>query len=401
MSNNTNKNFLSIWSPLKVFNFRIFWAGMSLSTIAFWMQNIIATSLMISWTNGDALMLSFVQTALFLPAMVLSLPFGILADIIDRRKFLIFSQLWMMLPPILISVLVFTKLESPILLLLATAMLSIGNAMKLPCQSAFLVSLTEKKLMSYSIALNSMSVNGGRVIGPAMAGFLLPILGPSSLLAANSLVYFIYIIILIRLHSKLKKIKLSQPELLKKVSEIINYTSQTKTYKMILLRGGLYFCTWSTILGVIPLILEDPKDFGFLYGLFGTGAVLGASLYGILSNLFSKTTGINIGICLHGLILYFLSSTEIFFILGLMMLLMGVTSFFIMTSLQVSAQIKFPDEIRGRGLALITTVFMGATALSSPFWGYLTNFLSPHTTLKLASLFAIFFALTLSRNKIS
>ena len=164
---------------------------MSLSTITFWMQNIIATSLMISWTNGDALMLSFVQTALFLPAMVLSLPFGILADIIDRRKFLIFSQLWMMLPPILISVLVFTKLEIPILLLLATAMLSIGNAMKLPCQSAFLVSLTEKKLMSYSIALNSMSVNGGRVIGPAMAGFLLPILGPSSLLAANSLVYFI------------------------------------------------------------------------------------------------------------------------------------------------------------------------------------------------------------------
>ena len=83
------------------------------------------------------------------------------------------------------------------------------------------------------------------------------------------------------------------------------------------------------------------------------------------------------------------------------MLLMGITSFFVMTSLQVSAQQKFPDEIRGRGLALITTVFMGATALSSPFWGYITNFVTPSTTLKIASFFAIFFALFLSNKKIS
>ena len=190
MSNICDKTQLSIWSPLKIFDFRIFWAGMSLSTIAFWMQNIIATSLMISWTNSDALMLSLVQTALFLPAMLLSLPFGILADIFDRRKFLIFSQLWMMIPPLIISLLVLTDTRSPIALLTATAMLSIGNAMKLPCQSAYLVSLTSKSLMPFSIALNSMSVNGGRVIGPAMAGFLLPIIGAAFLLIANSFVYF-------------------------------------------------------------------------------------------------------------------------------------------------------------------------------------------------------------------
>ena len=401
MSNIYDKQSLSIWSPLKIFDFRIFWAGMSLSTIAFWMQNIIVTSLMIKWTDSDALMLSFVQTALFLPAMLLSLPFGILADIVDRRKFLIFSQLWMMLPPLIISALALTDTKSPIALLTATAMLSVGNAMKLPCQSAYLVSLTNKELMPFSIALNSMSVNGGRVIGPATAGFLMPILGATSLLIANSFVYFIYIIILLNLPSKFKIIKLTYPQIIKKIEGIITYSTQEKTYRIILLRGGLYFCTWSTILGIIPLILKDPKDFGFLYGLFGTGAVVGASLYGILSNLTSKTTGINIGICLHGVILLLLSLTNNIFLLGCLMLLMGITSFFVMTSLQVSAQQKFPDEIRGRGLALITTVFMGATALSSPFWGYLTNFVTPSTTLKIASFFAIFFALFLSNKKIS
>lgn len=401
MSNICDKTQLSIWSPLKIFDFRIFWAGMSLSTIAFWMQNIIATSLMISWTNSDALMLSFVQTALFLPAMLLSLPFGILADIFDRRKFLIFSQLWMMIPPLIISLLVLTDTRSPIALLTATAMLSIGNAMKLPCQSAYLVSLTSKSLMPFSIALNSMSVNGGRVIGPAMAGFLLPIIGAAFLLIANSFVYFFYIVILLNLPSKFSIIKLTYPQILNKIEGIITYSSKEKTYRIILLRGGLYFCTWSTILGIIPLMLEDPKDFGFLYGLFGTGAVIGASLYGILSNLTSKTNGINIGICLHGIILLLLSLTQNIFSLGCLMILMGATSFFVMTSLQVSAQQKFPDEIRGRGLALITTVFMGATALSSPFWGYIASFTTPSTTLKIASFFAIFFALFLSKKKIS
>jgi len=246
-----------------------------------------------------------------------------------------------------------------------------------------------------------MSVNGGRVIGPAAAGFFLPIIGPSFLLVANSFTYFIYIIILAKLPSNLKQIKLSQQEFFNKVNEIITYTSKSENYKIILLRGGLYFCTWSTILGVVPLILENPEDFGFLYGLFGAGAVLGASLYGLLSNFCSRTNGINVAICLHGLILFLISSIKIFVIMGFLMLLMGLTSFFIMTSLQVSAQIKFPDEIRGRGLALITTVFMGATALSSPFWGYLANIFSPDATLKFASIFAIFFTLLLSRKEIS
>ena len=92
MSEETQREPQSIWSPLSVPHFRFFWYGMCLSTAAFWMQNIAVTWLMRDWTNGDAVMVSLVQTALFLPVMLLSLIAGTLADMFDRRRFLIFSQ---------------------------------------------------------------------------------------------------------------------------------------------------------------------------------------------------------------------------------------------------------------------------------------------------------------------
>jgi predicted MFS family arabinose efflux permease len=71
------------------------------------------------------------------------------------------------------------------------------------------------------------------------------------------------------------------------------------------------------------------------------------------------------------------------------MALIGVCSFFVMTTLQVSIQLQLPDELRGRALALMTTVFMAGTALSSPVWGVLVDLLDSRRVLFGAAVFSL------------
>ncbi|NKB42715.1 MAG: MFS transporter [Alphaproteobacteria bacterium] len=391
---------VSTWSPLAVPRFRAFWIGMSLSTTAFWMQNIAVTWLMRDWTDGDPVMISLVQTALFLPVMLLSLPAGTIADMFDRRKFLIFSQIWMSLAPLAIAALAVLEIRSPMALLACTVLLAIGNSMKLPSQSALLPSLVDKDHLPFAISLNSMAVNGGRIIGPAFAGALLPIIGAMALFLANSGIYLLYVLILMGFPPVAKKSVGDKPSFVKGLIDLRAWVQATSSYSAILLRGGLYFCVWSTVLAIVPLIAKDAAEFGTLYGLFGFGAIAGASLYGSLSKVAARSTAVTGAILLHALCIGLLSIAGSFAVMAALMAVIGVASFFIMTTFQVSAQLQLPDAIRGRGLALMTTVFMGATALSSPVWGFIAEAQSASSALQIASGFSILCALAFAQRKI-
>lgn len=390
----------SVWSPLGVPRFRAFWIGMSLSTTAFWMQNIAVTWLMRDWTEGDPVMISLVQTALFLPVMLLSLPAGAIADMFDRKTFLIISQVWMMSAPLAIVVLVLFGVHSPYALLAVTALLAIGNAMKLPTQSALIPSLIDKSRLPFAISLNSMAVNGGRIVGPAIAGALLPLIGAMTLFLGNSLIYLLYVGILVKLPPIEAQPGKPKVRFISGLVDLRRFVQTTPPYRMILIRGGLYFCVWSTVLAIVPLLVENAAAFGVLYGLFGLGAIVGASLYAHLSKIASRSASLTGAIILHALCIGSLSIADNFVIQAALMAMIGVASFFTMTTLQVSTQMQVPDQIRGRGIALMTTVFMGGTALSSPVWGLIAETYSPTTALQIAAGFSLICALVFARAKI-
>jgi len=352
------------------------------------------------WSGGDPVLVSLVQTALFLPLMVLSLPAGVISDMFDRRRLLIYSQVWMMVAPLGLAILLLLGIESPSALLATTLLLAIGNALKLPSQSALMPALIDKQRLPMAVGLTSMAVNGGRIIGPTLAGALLPLIGAVVLFLGNSILYLLYVAILLNLPNPPERAPSPKNGLLDGLKDLAGYASKTPTYRNILLRGGLYFCAWSTVLALVPLLASDAESFGILYGTFGLGAVIGAAFYGKLSTLARRNTAITIGIAGHGIALVLLSLTPSFWIMTVLMALIGVGSFFVMTTLQVCAQSQLPDEMRGRGLALMTTVFMGATAISSPIWGGLAAIYSPHSVLTGAATMSAVAAMTLHSRKI-
>ena len=390
----------TVWSPLAMPAFRAFWVGMSLSTAAFWMQNIAVTWLMKDWSDGDPVLVSLVQTALFLPVMLLSLPAGAISDMFDRRRLLIYSQIWMMAAPLGLAALALFDIRSPAALLLTTLLLAVGNALKLPSQAALMPSLIDKSRLPMAVGLTSMAVNGGRIVGPALAGLFLPIVGAVALFIGNSALYLLYIVVLMLLPRNIEPLGKPKVDFGGGLKALVHFVTQTRTYAHILIRGGLYFCAWSTVLAVVPLMTASPEAFGTLYGVFGLGAVVGASFYGRLNALANRNTAITIGIVGHGICLGCLSLAAEYWMMTTLMALIGAASFFVMTTFQVSAQTQLPDNMRGRGLALMTTIFMGATALSSPVWGSLSSVFSPRTTLATAAIVSVMCALALHARKI-
>ena len=275
----------------------------------------------------------------------------------------------MMMAPLMIAGLVLQGIRNPWALLGATLLLAVGNAMKLPSQAALIPSLIDKERLPFAISLNSMAVNGGRIVGPAIAGGLLPLIGGFALFIANSAVYLIYIVILAFLPRSSTRSANSKRSFSESLRDLFAFVGQSRSYRAILWRGGLYFCVWSTVLAVVPLITEEASEFGFLYGLFGAGAVFGASLYGHLSRFATRSLSLTVAIIFHAVCIGLLAFGNTLTVLSALMALIGFGSFFIMTTLQVSAQLQLPDELRGRGLAPDDNCFHGGDRLIKPNLG--------------------------------
>src|SRR5438105_2559948 len=157
----------SAWAPLSHPVFRALWIASLVSNIGTWMQNVGAAWAMTS-LSPSPLMVALVQSATSLPVFVVGLPAGAVADIVDRRRLLLVTQTWMLAAAALLAVLAFVDLVTPTTLLVLTFALGIGAAMNAPTWQAITPELVPRSELTRAVALNSLPINIGRAIGPAV-----------------------------------------------------------------------------------------------------------------------------------------------------------------------------------------------------------------------------------------
>ena len=177
---------VSPWQPLSQPVFRMLWIATVVSNVGSWMSDVGINWSMLT-LSADPLDIALVQAASSLPMFLFALPSGVMADIVDRRKYLLFSQLWVFIAAAGLTVLSFTGHVTPTVLLLATFLLSVGAAMSSPPFQAIVPDLVSKPELGSAVALNSLGVNISRAIGPALGGFLLSLAGPWMVFALNAL----------------------------------------------------------------------------------------------------------------------------------------------------------------------------------------------------------------------
>src|SRR5437870_13351722 len=178
----------SAWSPLKNALFRSLWIATIVSNIGTWMQDVGAGWLMTSLSTSPALV-ALIEAADSFPLMLLALPAGALADIIDRRRLLIAIQVYLLVVAGMLGILTLLDLTTAWVLLGFVFALGVGSAMMMPAWSAIVPDLVRTDELSSAVALNSVAINASRAIGPSIAGVLVAAVGPWLVFILNALSY--------------------------------------------------------------------------------------------------------------------------------------------------------------------------------------------------------------------
>ena len=182
------------WRALRHRNFRILYASAILTNIGTWAQRVAQDWLVLELTNNNGTYLGIVTALQFLPVMLLSLQGGVLADKVDKRKALIITNLGSGISALILGVSVITDVVTINHVYILAIMLGIFSALDAPIRSSFSVEVVGKNDLTNAMGLNSANFHFGRLVGPAISGFLIAAFGTGPSFIINAISFFVVMI---------------------------------------------------------------------------------------------------------------------------------------------------------------------------------------------------------------
>jgi MFS family permease len=193
----SNPGSASLWRPLRSSIFRNLLIADVVSDVGTFMQSVGAAWLMVS-LNGGPMYVALTQTASALPFFILALPAGAIGDIVDRRKVILLTEIWMVVVALVLAVMTIAGKMSPVLLLILTFALSAGDAFETPTWRAVLPELVQKEDLPAASALNGIEFDFARAVGRALAGFVIAFAGIGTAFLLNTLSFLGVILVVAR-----------------------------------------------------------------------------------------------------------------------------------------------------------------------------------------------------------
>lgn len=367
----------SPWGALKHRTFCWLWLASIASNIGTWMHEVGAGWLMTS-LSSNPMHVALVQVAGSAPMFLLALPAGAMADIIDKRRYLLGVQMWMAAVATLLATLTLLGLTSVGLLLGMTLAMGVGTALMMPAWSALTPELVNKRDLPSAIALSSLGINVARALGPAIAGVLVSLSGPWATFALNALSFFAVMAVLLTWKRERQLATFPAERLLGAIRAGWRYSRASRPLQAVLVRAAAFFVGASAGMSLLPLIVRgelqgSASDFGLMLGSVGVGAVLGATLLPRLRESISSDRLVLLSSVLYALVLLALAGLRQFSALLPVMLLSGAAWIAVLSSLQVAAQTSVPDWVRARALSVYILVFFGSMAAGGALWGYVAS----------------------------
>ena len=363
----------SAFAPLKNRVFRAVWLGNACAGLGTWLQNTGAGWLMTDLAPEPA-MVAAVQAATLLPIFLLALPAGALADIVDRRLFLIAAMAVQGAAALALALLTLAALTGAWTLLAFTFLIGAGNAMSMPAWAATTPELVSREEVPQAVALHGMAFNGARAIGPAIGGVVLATIGAWACFAANALSY----LPLIGAFAAWKRDSANAPtseRFLSAVRAGLRYVGSTPGFQRLMLRAALLFTFASAPWALLPLIVRErlasgPETFGLLLGAMGVGAVLGGLAMPRIRALLRPDMVVAAGgvLASAGILALGLGRHPVIAAAG--MFAYGLVWISSIATLQVAAQLSLPSWVRARALSLYQMAFFGALSGGSLLWGW-------------------------------
>lgn len=379
----------SPWSPLKQPVFRMLWLATVVSNIGSWMNDVGVNWTMLTLST-DPLAVAMVQAAASLPMFLFALPSGVLADIIDRRKYLLFSQLWVFIAAALLTVLSFTGHVTPTVLLIAAFFLSAGAAMSSPPFQAIVPDLVDKPSLGPAIALNSLGINISRAIGPALGGLILSLVGPWMVFMLNALSVLGVAFVLWRWKAEPSVQRLPPEHFFPAVRAGIRYVHAAPVLRNVLMRTVAFFVFGSAGWALLPLVARrelglGPGGYGIMLACIGVGAITGAVMLPRLRKQFSADRLMVLASVMFALTMLALAYVRHFWLLNACEFFTGFAWIAVLSTLNLGAQRSAAKWVKARALAVYLTVFFGSMTVGSALWGQLASHYSISVSLCVAA----------------
>ncbi len=380
-------------SPLAPFRqpvFRMLWITWLMANICLWMSDVAAAWMMTSLT-ATPLWVALVQTAASLPVFLLGLPSGALADILDRKRYFLITQIWVAVVASLLSLTVFLGVLSPGLLLALIFANGIGLAMRWPVFAAIVPELVPRPQLPAALALNGVSMNASRIIGPLVAGALIASVGSAWVFLLNAVLSLIAAVVITRWQRVHKPHPLGRERLVSAMRIGLQYVAQSAHLKGVLVRISIFFFTSTGLIALLPLVARGlhgggAGTFTLLLAAMGSGAIVATAFLPRLRRQHSRDTLVLGGAALQSSAMLVIAFTPYTWVAVPAMLFAGAAWITTANSLSVSAQMGLPDWVRARGMSMYQMAIMGASASGAAVWGQIATVSSVQTSVVLAAL---------------
>ena len=362
--------FTTIFRSLKYRNYRLFFAGQSISLIGTWIQRIAMPWLVYDLTKSVVL-LGVVGFVGQIPTFLLSPLAGVFTDRWNRYHILITTQILAMVQAAILTWLVLNNSVEVWHIILLSGLLGCINAFDIPARQSFVVQMVEKKEdLGNAIALNSSIVNGARLLGPSVAGILIATAGEGICFLINTLSY-IFVIWSLLLMKVIPAIKKSQGKaVLKEFKDGFSYTFGFVPIRYTILLMALVSLMGMPYTVLMPVFAKEilhggSHTFGFLIGASGLGALTGALYLASRRNAASIVKIIPVAAIIFGTGLIMFSFSRFFILSLLLMVFTGLGMMLQMASSNTLLQTIVHDDMRGRVMSFYTMAFMGTAPFGS------------------------------------
>ena len=378
-------------------NFRLYFGGQLISMAGTWMQTV-ALGWVVYQLSHSELMLGVVGFASAIPVLLVAPWAGVVVDRVPKRSLLVATQTAAMILAFILAILAFTGVIQTWHVIVLAVALGAVNAFDGPGRQAFVVEMVTRENLTNAIALNSMMMNGARVIGPAIGGLLLATVGAAWCFFINGLSFLAVIAGLLMMQLSTHRTAHHNGSPWQQLIEGLRYVrahQEIFALLMLALIFSVFGISYSTILPAFAeeILHSDATGLGALTSAIGAGAVTGAFFVARYGNQGKRGQWLTLALLSFPFTLALFAYTSAIPIALVLAFGLGVGFMLVFTNLNTLLQTSVDDAMRGRVLALYTLTFFGfapfgnlAIGTLSQQWGIsVTLLLSAILTLVLAA----------------
>jgi len=369
-----------------------------MSNIGTWAQRVAQDWLVLELTDFNGAYLGLVTAIQFAPVLFFSLHGGAMADRVDKRKLLIWTNIVAAIACYTLGILVVTDVIQLWHVFACAGLLGISSALDAPIRQSFTSEIVGHSDVANAVSLNSANFNAGRLVGPALSGFLIAHFGtgPSFLINATS---YIFVITSLLMMCQSDFFIDTKEKTLGTVREGLRYVKARPDLYIVM--ALVFFAATFGLNFQIFNALMATKEFGkgpASYGLLGTfiavGSLTGALLSARLERFRNAALVVRLGTW-FSLVVIALSFMPTYTLYSIWLPVCGISALTMLISANSYVQVNSDPAVRGRVMGIYLLIFMGGTPFGSILIGYLTELVGVRETITICGLVSLTASLTI------